>query len=177
MASCCSPLENIPDLNAKIRRTLPSRLHFVTEGSPDGHVREFLREVEEFLFSDTLSIREVAKEALGSELSPQLFPDLFTLIDLCVLHVLGRAHSSDLRLCVAVFHLRSKTTCLNGTFLKLFSWIRLVPYFPVRNDISHDPQRLSPYSKAYLTVLSHRQRCHQHLSTLGSLTSQLQYNI
>ena len=58
---------------------VPTR--FQTISSPNDMVFTFIHHIVDFLMEDAIFVREVAKEAVGSELNPRLYPLLFARLD------------------------------------------------------------------------------------------------
>ena len=85
----CSAFVNIPEngspaLNAFVTRSLPVRLQSLLRNYSDDATQHYLRRMMDFLTADSVQLRELAKEALGNELSPRMFPHVLSLLDLWV---------------------------------------------------------------------------------------------
>ena len=71
-----------PSLNAFVTRSLPVRLQNILRTHSDDATQHYLRQMTDFLTVDSVQLRELAKEALGNELCPRMFPHVLSLLDL-----------------------------------------------------------------------------------------------
>ena len=75
----CCQLEDLEPFPQFLVPLLPQRLH--APHQPSDMAKQFTTDVVELLTSESLKVREAAKEALGNELHTKLLPMFFELLD------------------------------------------------------------------------------------------------
>jgi len=80
-AACC--MSDDPALNAPLEYLIPIRKG-VTDEKPSVLVKRFIFDVVALLVNPWVPAQVIARDALGVDLTPKLFPVLFEYLNLCV---------------------------------------------------------------------------------------------
>lgn len=80
-SACC--LSDDPALNAPPEYQIPVRMG-ITDEKPSVLVKKFIADVVALLVNPWVPAQVIARDALGVDLTPKLFPVLFEYLNLCV---------------------------------------------------------------------------------------------
>lgn len=75
-------------LNAPLEYGIPSHPG-ISDESPSEIIRKFIVELTNLLAHPTVPAQIVARDALGTELTPKMFQVFFDILDLCVCFILS----------------------------------------------------------------------------------------
>ncbi|KAF8324598.1 uncharacterized protein EI90DRAFT_3157325 [Cantharellus anzutake] len=92
-AGCCTSSDisetNSSSLDDLVAETLPLRLQRLLDSGVADAAKDYLRQMVDFLTVESVQLRELAKEALGNELSPNMFPNVLSFLGMRIEDTFG----------------------------------------------------------------------------------------